>query len=211
MDLMKISLHTRRFLNSTRGQIVEILRDGPSTVADLSQILSLTDNAVRTHLTTLERDGLVRQSGERAGSRKPHLAYELTSDAEDLFPKAYAPILDALLEKLQRHLGKELSHEFLGELGREMAAGHHDPEATFDANLTAALKVIEGLGARVRIECSDDKITVCGAGCPLASVVKNHDSICDMFAQFIAQIVDRSVSQKCQQGERPQCRFEMAA
>jgi predicted ArsR family transcriptional regulator len=206
---VKVSLHTRRFLSSTRGQIVEFLREGPSTVAELALKLSLTDNAVRAHLATLERDGLVRQSGERPGARKPHLAYELTSDAEELFPKAYALILNEVLGKLENCLGKEPSDEFLRELGREMAARHRDPEATFEANLDTALKVIEELGGRVRVERGGGKITICGAGCPLAAVVTQHDSMCDMLAAFIARFVDREVAQTCRREERPRCRFEI--
>ncbi|HEX7176746.1 MAG TPA: ArsR family transcriptional regulator, partial [Pyrinomonadaceae bacterium] len=73
-----------RFFDSTRGRIVSLLRDGSKTVNDLASKLELTDNAVRAHLLTLERDGLVRQSGVQRGARKPHFAYELTAEAERL-------------------------------------------------------------------------------------------------------------------------------
>jgi predicted ArsR family transcriptional regulator len=206
---VKVSSHTRRFLQSTRGQIVELLRERPSTVAELADKLSLTDNAVRAHLATLERDGLVRQSGERSGLRKPHFTYELTSEAEDLFPKAYAPVLNAVLEKMETSLGKERSAEFLRQLGREMAAPHRNPGATFESKLTTALKLIEGFGGQVRIERDGENIAICGAGCPLAAVVSQHDLVCDMLTEFIAQVVDCTVSQNCQREERPQCRFEI--
>ena len=60
----------KRFFESTRGQIVTILRASPCTVEELAGKLELTNNAVRAHLLTLERDGLVRQSGLRRGPRK---------------------------------------------------------------------------------------------------------------------------------------------
>ena len=44
-----------RFLASTRGQIVILLRQGHATVDDLATTLGLTDNAVRAHLAGLER------------------------------------------------------------------------------------------------------------------------------------------------------------
>ena len=50
----------------------------------MADALQLTDNAVRAQLATLERDGLVRLGGGRAGSRKPNLTYEATGDAERL-------------------------------------------------------------------------------------------------------------------------------
>ncbi len=83
---MKPTKLDQRFLESTRGRIVRLLRGSSRTVEELATQLELTDNAVRAHLTTLERDGLVRQSGVRRGARKPHFTYSLTPEAEKLFP-----------------------------------------------------------------------------------------------------------------------------
>src|SRR4051794_33336088 len=89
-----------RFWASTRGRIVLLLRGGSRTVNELAATLGLTDNAVRVHLTTLERDGLVRASGRRPGVRKPTVTYDLTAEAEHLFPKVYGPLLRHLLDEL---------------------------------------------------------------------------------------------------------------
>ena len=58
---------SNRFLSSTRGQVVQLLRRGEATVNELAAALSLTDNAVRSHLSTLERDGLVSTVGQADG------------------------------------------------------------------------------------------------------------------------------------------------
>ena len=68
----KTPLWTSRFFETTRGQIVLLLRQEVRTVAELAEALELTDNAVRAHLATLERDRFVRRAGERPGFRKPH-------------------------------------------------------------------------------------------------------------------------------------------
>ena len=46
----------QRFFSSTRGRILTLLRREKRTVEDLAGELTLTDNAVRAHLATLERD-----------------------------------------------------------------------------------------------------------------------------------------------------------
>jgi predicted ArsR family transcriptional regulator len=76
----------QRFFASTRGQIITLLLRSSRTVDELAQALELTDNAVRVHLATLERDGMVQQRGVRRGSGKPAYVYTLTPDAEQLFP-----------------------------------------------------------------------------------------------------------------------------
>jgi predicted ArsR family transcriptional regulator len=54
---MQLSHRNQRFFASTRGRIVTLLRRSSHTVEELAQALDLTDNAVRAHLATLERDG----------------------------------------------------------------------------------------------------------------------------------------------------------
>ena len=61
------------FFASTRGRIVLIMRRGARTVDELATALHLTDNAVRAHIATLERDGLVEEQAVRRGvSSSPH-------------------------------------------------------------------------------------------------------------------------------------------
>lgn len=74
---MSLPQSNQRFFASTRGRIVLLLRRSSRTAGELAQALALTDNAVRSHLATLERDGLVRQGGERRGGAKPAIVYEL--------------------------------------------------------------------------------------------------------------------------------------
>jgi predicted ArsR family transcriptional regulator len=72
---VKIPGWRRRILASTRGKILALLRNGSHSVNELAETLGLTDNAVRSHLTSLERDGLVQEAGTRPGIRKPHILY----------------------------------------------------------------------------------------------------------------------------------------
>src|SRR5918995_4914810 len=94
----------KRFFDSTRGRLVTLLRGSTKTVNELAEELELTDNAVRAHLLSLERDGLIRQSGVQKGLRKPHYSYELTPEAEHLFPKAYDALLNQLITTLKGRL-----------------------------------------------------------------------------------------------------------
>jgi len=88
---MPLSNLNQRFLESTRGRIVTLLRRNNHTVEELAQELALTDNAVRAHLATLERDGIVQQRGVRRGSGKPSYVYDLTPDPSIFFRKRMAP------------------------------------------------------------------------------------------------------------------------
>jgi predicted ArsR family transcriptional regulator len=99
-DLKRTKLD-KRFFESTRGRIVTLLRGTTKTVNELAQQLELSDNAVRAHLLSLERDGLIKQNGIQRGTRKPHVAYSLTEEAEHLFSKAYDALLNQLIAVLK--------------------------------------------------------------------------------------------------------------
>src|SRR5207302_477714 len=116
-----IEMADERFLESTRGQVLLLLRSGPRTVNELARSLELTDNAVRAHLAALERDRLVRSSGLRAGLRKPHVVYELTPQSERIFPKAYAALLNELLAVLKEKYSAKAVDGTLREVGRRIA------------------------------------------------------------------------------------------
>jgi predicted ArsR family transcriptional regulator len=203
----------KRFFESTRGQIVMILRGSPCTVDELAGKLELTDNAVRAHLLTLERDGLVRQSGVRRGPRKPHFTYVLTPQADALFPKAYDALLNQLIAVLKTRLDQAEIEDVLRAVGRAVAAGAPTAQNTsLEDRVQNAVNVLEAIGGSAYTEQEDGKIVIRGNGCPLAAAVNEHPEMCRLAETLVADIVGAPVREHCdRQGGRPNCRFEIDA
>ena len=85
-------------LQPTRRKIVLALKQhGPLTAAQLAEMLGITSMGVRRHLTTLERDKLVKYELIQRGKGRPSYVYRLSEQAEDLFPKNYAALANELL------------------------------------------------------------------------------------------------------------------
>jgi predicted ArsR family transcriptional regulator len=208
---MKHTKLDRRFLESTRGQIVALLRGEPRTVEELAGLLELTDNAVRAHLTTLERDGLVRQSGVRRGPRKPHFTYSLTPEAERLFPKAYDDLLNQLIVVLKRRLSDEDLEGVLREVGQNLAADVPVAGDDLRSRVQAALKTLENLGGAALAEREGEKTVIRSGVCPLAEAVSIHPEVCRLAESLIAGIVKVPVSEHCDREGAPRCRFEIEA
>lgn len=209
MEAMKLD---QRFFESTRGQIVTILRSSPCTVEELATKLELTDNAVRAHLSTLERDGIVRQSGIRRGARKPHFTYALTEEADGLFPKAYDALLNQLIAVLKSRLSPSEIEDVLREVGRAVAASTPNGQDNgLQGRVHKALRVLEAIGGSAEIERHDDKIVIRGNGCPLAAAVSVHPEVCRLAETLVGEIVKAPVVEKCDRESRPQCRFEIEA
>src|SRR5258708_15451811 len=136
-----MSQRNPRFFTNTRGNIVTLLRRASRTVDELAQALDLTDNAVRAQLAALERDGLVQQSGSRKSSSKPASVYTLTAAAEDLFSKAYGPVLRQLLEELTERMPAEEVDEVLRSTGRRLAAQWPLPRGELHTRVEAPVSV----------------------------------------------------------------------
>src|SRR4051812_18652788 len=169
-----------RFLATTRGRIVGLLRRAPRTVNELAEALDLTDNAVRAHLATLERDGLVEQSGSRPGFRKPNLTYELTPEAGQFFPKPYGPVLGQLLAVLAGRMGADELEAVLREVGRRVAAAHAGEVRAADVRgrVAEAVRVLGELGGLADVEEADGGLMVRGFDCPLGEAVAGHPAAC---------------------------------
>ena len=201
-----------RFFDSTRGRIVSLMRDGSSTVSALASQLELTDNAVRAHLLSLERDGLIRQSGVQRGSRKPHYAYELTPDAERLFPKAYDALLNQLITTLKGRLPPPAVEDVLREVGRSLAARHAPGEVSADleARLQNVLNILKAIGGTPVVESEGGNLIIRSGGCPLAAAVAEHPEVCQLAEALVAEVVGLPARESCQRGgESPKCRFEI--
>ena len=209
---MKRSRLDKRFFGSTRGRIVTLMRGATKTVNDLAEELELTDNAVRAHLLSLERDGLIKQSGTQRGTRKPHFAYELTPEAEHLFPKAYDALLNQLITVLKGRLEPKAMEAVLREVGRSLAKSQASDlrGANLESRAQRALKVLETLGGSAKIEREKNKLLIRSGSCPFAAVVAEHPEVCQLAETLVAKIMGVPVRERCAREEFPQCRFEIA-
>ena len=116
-----MSSSLQRFIGETRVEMLRLLRRSRQTITSLADALRLTDNAVRTHVAALERDGIVEAAGiQRDTGGKPARIYELTAEGEELFPKAYALVLTGLVKEIARTEGRDRAVALLRAVGRHV-------------------------------------------------------------------------------------------
>jgi predicted ArsR family transcriptional regulator len=204
----------RRFLETTRGQIVALLRRGDRTVEELSQALGLTDNAVRNHLSALERDGLIRHRGVRrgGGAGKPAVLYELHPDAAPVLSNAYPPVLSTMMDVLVDALPPQTSEELLREVGRRLAKSVGGRAAgDLTARVRAAAAVLDTLGGDTEVLGGVGGHRIQGSGCPLSTVVSHRPEVCRAVESMLSEIAGAPVRTCCEHGAKPRCCFVVAA
>jgi predicted ArsR family transcriptional regulator len=194
---------------SSRGEILRLLRRAPRSVNDLAKMLGVTDNAVRSILARLERNQLVRKSVKRPGFRKPESMYDITPDAERLFARAYAPVLQTLLAVLEAHSGEKDLMIQLREVGRRLAAPYLPlmKGLSLEQRIRKTVQVLEDFGGLAKAQQSDNQLFVVGFGCPFSEVVTEHPRLCVVVQALVGELVGRTAKEQCDRSERPKCCF----
>ncbi|MGI8482796.1 MAG: helix-turn-helix transcriptional regulator [Thermomicrobiales bacterium] len=198
----------RKFFEGTRGRVVSLLRRRRQTVDELAQQLDVTDNAIRSHLAVLERDGIVRQDGLRRGVGKPAFDYNLTSEAEALFPKAYEQVLRQMLLVLSSELGHDESEALLRRVGQALAATMPQVDGSIRDRLDEAVRSLGELGGLAELHQDGERTIIQGFSCPWSGITADHPEVCRLASAMLTEYVGVPVCEACSHGERPSCRFE---
>lgn len=199
-----------RLKGETQAAILSRLRREDQPIASLAQQLSLSDNAVRTHIAALERDGLVEPAGVlRDTGGKPARTYTLTRQGEELFPKAYAVVLGALTDEIARAEGAGRAVELLRAVGQRIGAGVN-ATGDLESRVAVAASALRGLGGDLAVTKDDAGWHLRGFGCPLSQVAADRSEVCQLARALIEEITGRPVAECCDRTGRPRCGFTVS-
>lgn len=177
---------------STRREIINLLRvEGPLSVASLGDRLGITHVAVRRHLTSLERDGLVTSTQERLPMGRPTRVYSLTEAADELFPKKYGALtLEALDFMANMANGPQVLDAFFASRGKTMLE-KYGAEVTAGATLgeraQRLAEVQTANGYLAQVEQEGDLLVLKEFNCPVHQVSRKYDQACHHELEFFKQ------------------------
>ncbi len=202
----------RQLGETTRGRVVTALRRGERSVEELARLLRLTDNAVRAHLATLLREGVVRIVGVRRDGSvgKPATVYSVAEKGSALFSSAYSPLLSALLAELGQCLPPPQLEAILRSAGRRMAPPV-SARATLAERARASAAFLIGLGAEADLVETAEGYEIRGYGCPLSDVVSECPVTCGAVEELLSDVTGTAVREQCDRTGTPRCRFLIPA
>lgn len=174
-------------MHETRERIVQLLRlQGSHTVESLCATLGLSRTAVKSHLTGLQADGMVRRMGLQAGPRRPSHVYQLTREADRLFPKAYDDFASALIDEIRRLRPDDLQG-YLDRIATRWIArdsprveGLHGAER-FDR----AKEILADRGFMPTMEQVAGGYELREHNCPLMALAVEHLEVCNMVHRWL--------------------------
>jgi predicted ArsR family transcriptional regulator len=201
----------QQLLDTARGRIVSLLQRGALTVDDIASTLDLRASGVRAQITAMERDGVVRRVGRRAGTTRPSQIFELTPEVEQLLSQAYIPLLTQLVDVFAETLPEPQIDGLLRQVGEKLARqlSSARPTGSLRSRVTSASELLNRqLGAVTRVD-ENGKYVIRGEGCPLSALTGKHPSVCRAMESLVKELVGASVHECCERTERPRCCFQI--
>jgi predicted ArsR family transcriptional regulator len=184
-------------LGEMRATIVEDLRrEADRSVAELADLLGISEVATRRHLTVLEDEGLVAARTVNQGRGRPAARYHLTEDARRLFPQGHdrlaAEVLDFLADEhgrdgLQHFLRWRMQRQIEGLRGAVTAEDLH-------GRLEQLADALSDAGYEASVRPDGEGFTLQQHHCAIEDVAREHPELCAYEAASFSKVLGRDVS-----------------
>lgn len=197
---------------STRKRILDLLRrEGGQTAAQLATELGVSPSAARQQLALLEAQSLVVARPQRWRAGRPTYLYELTSQADDEFPKAYQQVALSVLDAAADIGGPQMVSRLLVQRRAKLLQRFSAEVADLPLveKVFRIAEIQDGRGYFAHAERRDGNAALVQMNCPLLEVAKEYPQFCETERELYETATGQPVRlvQSRAHGH-PQCCFE---
>jgi len=201
-------------LGSRQEQILALLL-GTKTGLSIDVMagkLEISRNAVKQHLTVLEKDLLIQAGKFNLTKGRPSRSYVLTDLGVNKFTKQYSWFCNLLISELKEEMGGEALAQFMSRLGSKvadsLAAQFKDQNIAEKVQTLSA--ILHNLGYQATVEKQGDAMTINAVNCVFHDLAQEHIELCEFDRSLIRTLLDNPVEQiECMAKQGCACRFKM--
>jgi predicted ArsR family transcriptional regulator len=184
-----------------RDLLIRLRTDGPSSPDQLASRLGASRTGVLQQLRALEDAQLVSRQTVKHGVGRPRHLYDVTSDAQDLFPSTYDSLASGLLAAIVSVGGDELIEEVFAARRRQLSDRVHGqlaervpPNASFADRVheLAEIQTAQGYLAQSAVG-SDGAIRLTEHNCAIYHVAKGTPSACEAELDLFRDVLGADV------------------
>jgi predicted ArsR family transcriptional regulator len=190
--------------NPTRHKIVMLLnRVENMTVAELSKKMGITPMAVRQHLMSLEKKGIIKYVAKKYGIGRPVFLYSLTDGYGD-FTREVLRIIEKVdgRKKLDK-IFKMRKDNILAEKNRVLA-----PVKSMNKKISLLSDMLNKEGYMVEIDGNRDGYHLKQYNCPLSSLSEHYPEACKYELELYRSLFGAKVKRiECQREGAPSCTY----
>jgi DeoR family suf operon transcriptional repressor len=179
--------------------LIALKRDASVTIRDLTELLTLSLNAVRHHLKELEADGLVEFDLEHKGVGAPARVYRLTPKGHALFPRRYLETLTGVLALVEERGGRPAAVSILEAHFDELAARLADQleGRTAEERLDIVTRALAAEGYMPEWRGAGQwSVTLREHNCAIQAVAERYPEICAAEQRFLERVLSAAVDRK---------------
>ncbi len=185
-----------------RAILVHLRRSGPSAPDAIAGAIGASRSGVAQQLRALDTAGLVSRATERHGVGRPRHLYDVTPDAQDLFPSNYDGLAIGLLAAILEVGGDDLVEDVFAARRRQAEARlrqRMNASLPDDAPLADRVRVLAGLqdelGYIAEVSVDDGAIRLLEHNCAVLDVARSMPAACqaelDLFRRVLGAEVVR--------------------
>jgi len=201
-------------LGSRQEQILALLL-GTKTGLSIDVMagkLEISRNAVKQHLTVLEKDLLIQAGKFNLTKGRPSRSYVLTDLGVNKFTKQYSWFCNLLISELKEEMGGEALAQFMSRLGSKvadsLAAQFKDQNIAEKVQTLSA--ILHNLGYQATVEKQGDAMTINAVNCVFHDLAQEPIELCEFDRSLIRTLLDNPVEQiECMAKQGCACRFKM--
>jgi len=196
----------------TRQNLLRALlrnKDGAS-VEWLADHLSISRTAVRQHLSSLERDGLVGRGRTQSSGGRPEQLYVLSEEGQERFPRQYSWFSELLLQLLEQAnpdtldatlaaLGRKTALSLLSQLGKDERPA---------ARIPALAAVMQEIGYDAVARSENGEALIEARNCVFHKLAAKCPSVCSFDLALLSECSGQQVEHlSCMVRGGDCCRF----
>ena len=169
----------------------------------LAGAFGLARMTVRQHLSTLERDGLVRTREERGRTGRPHLVFCLSELGLERFPRRYDRFADLALQEVSFLDSKEIAglsaegkKSLLLSKMAERVFQEHAPRVSgkaLDARVAVVADILHEEGGFAEWKANGAEYEIVDYNCVYRRVAEVHEDVCDWHVQLLGKLLGHEV------------------
>ncbi|SMF91358.1 Predicted transcriptional regulator, ArsR family [Paenibacillus uliginis N3/975] len=185
---------------STRDTILHMLKtQGPLSAKSIASTLLVTEMAVRRHLGSFEKDGVIETELVRQAMGRPLALYRLSPHAESLFPNKYSTLSLDLLDELTEEAGEEMVTRLFerrrNKLRQRYESGVSGKELADRVRTLTDIQNDNGYMAECE-QTDDGKYVIKEHNCPISQIANRYNQACscelELFSSLLQAKVERT-------------------
>lgn len=190
-------------LGKTQQDLMRLLnkyKDG-LTISDLSERLGVTRNAVKQHLTSLEKNNLVGPGEFHKTGGRPTQIYVLTPKGRERFPRQYSWFAEMLLENIRGEKDQKGLRQFLERLAANISSRYLDELSNLKGQqrIRKVADILSEMGYEAEVVPSKDKLELAKlevSNCVFYQLTNSCPEICSFDQSLLSRMTGHKMEQQ---------------